>query len=74
MAQINIRKNRCKGCGLCVLFCPLGHLEMSQELNSRGVPYAREKKDTGCSGCGMCYLICPECCIEIYEKSDTTKK
>lgn len=65
MAKVRIKKDRCKGCGLCVLYCPVKHLEMSEDLNCRGVPYAREKEGSACTGCGLCFMICPECCIEI---------
>lgn len=27
---------RCKGCGLCMEFCPFGHLRMDEELNLAG--------------------------------------
>lgn len=67
MAKVKISINRCKGCGLCVLYCPVKHLEFSQDLNSQGVKYAKEKPQTLCIGCGKCYLVCPDCCIEVYE-------
>lgn len=65
---ISITKDKCKGCGLCVFFCPFKNLSMSDDLNKKGMKYAKVKDVTKCSGCGMCFLVCPDCCIEIYEK------
>jgi 2-oxoglutarate ferredoxin oxidoreductase subunit delta len=31
-----IDRERCKGCGLCVEFCPFGHLRVDEELNLAG--------------------------------------
>ncbi len=65
--EIKIKKERCKGCELCVVRCPLKHIEMSRELNKKGVSFARIKEGTKCSGCGICFFICPDSCIEVYE-------
>jgi 2-oxoglutarate ferredoxin oxidoreductase subunit delta len=68
MAEVRIQKDKCKSCGLCILYCPSKCLEFSLDLNKRGLKYAKKKKDKDCIGCGACFLICPDFCIEIYEK------
>ncbi|MFH0739091.1 MAG: 4Fe-4S dicluster domain-containing protein [Candidatus Omnitrophota bacterium] len=66
MAKIDINKERCKGCFLCISVCPKGMLKKSKQLNKRGLNYA-EFIDTGsCVGCSLCAVICPDCCIEVY--------
>jgi len=68
MAEIKIDKNRCKGCGLCIMYCPVKKLRFSSDLNRKGVYYAQKRPEVVCVGCGNCYLICPDTCIEIYEE------
>jgi len=70
---VRIDKDKCKGCGLCILWCPLKHLELSSDLNKRGVRYAKKKENTSCSGCGACFLVCPDFCIEVYEKAKSDR-
>ena len=65
MVKVKIEKDRCKGCGLCIFYCPLKSLELSVTLNKRGVKPANFKKGAKCSGCGFCFLICPDNCIQI---------
>jgi 2-oxoglutarate ferredoxin oxidoreductase subunit delta len=66
--EVKISKDKCKGCQFCVFYCPVKHLEMSKELNKRGVKFAKTKKETKCIGCGFCFLMCPDSCIEVYEE------
>ncbi|MFH1505255.1 MAG: 4Fe-4S binding protein [Candidatus Omnitrophota bacterium] len=63
--KVEIKKDKCKGCELCIFYCPAKALELSQELNKRGVKFAKLKQEAKCSGCGFCFLICPDACIEI---------
>ena len=63
--EVYINKDKCKSCRLCIFYCPTKHLEMSSELNKRGVKFAKIKKATKCIGCGFCYLVCPDDCIEV---------
>jgi 2-oxoglutarate ferredoxin oxidoreductase subunit delta len=67
MEKVKIAKDRCKGCKLCIFYCPAEVLEFSSQLNKRGVKFAKVKKKAKCTGCGFCFLVCPETCIEIYE-------
>jgi 2-oxoglutarate ferredoxin oxidoreductase subunit delta len=67
MAKIIINREKCKGCLLCVKFCPKGLIIADKDLNSRGLNPAKTKEGPGCTGCSMCAIICPECCIEVYK-------
>lgn len=65
--EVQIKKDKCKGCELCIAFCPLKSLEISSSLNKRGVKFVNFKRGAKCGGCGFCFLICPDSCVEIYK-------
>ena len=67
MGKIKIDTEKCKGCGLCILYCPKGCIDIADKLNKHGVKPARFKKNSGCTGCTFCALICPDCAIEVYK-------
>jgi len=67
MAKININQDRCKGCLLCVSFCPKGLIKKSAKLNKKGLNFVEFDLNGECSGCMQCAVICPDCCIEIYK-------
>ena len=56
---ININAEWCKGCGICVAFCPKNVLE----LNQRDKSEAARMED--CIACMMCELRCPDLAIEV---------
>jgi 2-oxoglutarate ferredoxin oxidoreductase subunit delta len=70
MAEVKLKKDRCKGCELCILYCPTKHLGLSKDLNKKGFTFIQIKEGSKCTGCGLCFLMCPDNCIEIYENSD----
>jgi 2-oxoglutarate ferredoxin oxidoreductase subunit delta len=67
VATIKIKKDRCKGCELCLAACPRKVLRLSRDLNKKGIRFAEVGDKKKCVGCGLCFLVCPDACIEIYE-------
>lgn len=65
--EMHILKARCKGCQLCVRYCPCDVLEMSDDTNARGYHPPRAKNPDQCVACRLCELICPEFCIYVVE-------
>ena len=58
---------RCKGCNLCVVACPLNVLALTtKEVNRKGYNYAHEVLADTCTGCASCATICPDGCITVY--------
>jgi 2-oxoglutarate ferredoxin oxidoreductase subunit delta len=49
----------CKGCGICVDFCPMKVLEMSDAPKS--IPVM--KSELKCTKCEVCEIMCPEFAI-----------
>ena len=67
MAKVTFDRDKCKGCGLCVVACPLKIVEFSDKLNAKGFKPAEVLLQEKCSGCASCAIMCPDCVI-IVEK------
>jgi len=68
MPLVKVNKGLCKGCGLCVIYCPRKLLAGSKSLNKKGIHVISFKNNSDkCTGCGMCALICPDCAIEVWK-------
>lgn len=67
MAKIIINQDKCKGCFLCVNFCPQGLVKKSVKLNKQGLNFVEFDSSGECIGCMQCAVICPDCCIEVYK-------
>jgi 2-oxoglutarate ferredoxin oxidoreductase subunit delta len=68
MDLCQIDEARCKGCELCVAFCPKGALVMADHRNASGFHPAVLKHPELCTGCAMCAQMCPEAGINIYRR------
>lgn len=65
--EITVFSDWCKGCGICVAFCPKEVLAMDE--NHRIFAQAPEK----CIACHMCELRCPDFAINVEEAEPTAK-
>lgn len=63
--QVYVIPERCKGCEICVEFCPEGVLRVSSHVNGKGyhVPEVVPGKENTCVHCQFCTMICPEFAI-----------
>ncbi len=61
--RVTIVRERCKGCGYCVAFCPTGALEMSAEFNAKGYHIPLLSNGGDCNGCDLCGMYCPDFAI-----------
>jgi 2-oxoglutarate ferredoxin oxidoreductase subunit delta len=66
--RIKIDQTLCKGCELCITFCPKGQICISEKLNAAGYAPASFKETGECTGCATCALVCPEVAIEVYRE------
>ncbi len=67
--SLTINEDLCKGCGICVDFCPKKVFQPSQSISRRGyyIPLVAVAED--CTGCRLCELLCPELAIVIAQRS-----
>ena len=57
--KVKINREWCKGCGICVAFCPKEVLEMDADDK------ALWAHPENCISCGLCELRCPDIAIEL---------
>ena len=63
--QVFLIPERCKGCEVCVQFCPQDVLCISEDRNEKGylIPMVAVGMETKCVNCEFCTLVCPEFAI-----------
>jgi len=66
--RIEINGERCKGCELCIAFCPKHIITVSPRLNAAGYLPATCADNRECTGCAFCATVCPEVAIEVYRE------
>lgn len=62
--KLTLKQNWCKGCGICVTFCPKNVLELKSDKICI-------KDQASCIYCGQCELRCPD--YAIYVEDDAAK-
>ncbi len=67
--HIYLIPERCKGCNLCIHFCPKQVLQPSSEINAKGYhfPDVVAGKENDCVNCEFCTMVCPEFAIYTLE-------
>lgn len=59
LKELVINRDWCKGCGICVTFCPKKVLELDREEKACAV------RPEDCICCSLCELRCPDLAIEV---------
>jgi 2-oxoglutarate ferredoxin oxidoreductase subunit delta len=59
LKELIISQEWCKGCGICVHFCPANVLELDENEKATA---ARPEE---CTRCLLCEMICPDLAIEV---------
>jgi len=60
---LSIEPKLCKGCGICVYFCPKSVLD----LDELGKIYVKNPEN--CIVCGQCQLRCPDYAITVTKEN-----
>jgi len=63
---IVIDSELCKGCQICIAFCPRNSISASEDINAAGYFPVVFNNDGQCTGCATCALVCAEVAIEVY--------
>lgn len=66
MPRILFKRDRCKGCGLCVGVCPEKIIFLEERVNNLGYHPAAVTEVERCIGCTLCGIICPDMVIEVF--------
>jgi 2-oxoglutarate ferredoxin oxidoreductase subunit delta len=63
--QVYLIPERCKGCRICIQFCPRQVLRESERMNLKGYHYPEiaPGKEAACVHCDFCTMVCPEFAI-----------
>jgi len=61
--KIDINKSWCKGCEICVAFCPHNVLVMEKDK-------AKIDNPDACTGCQLCEIYCPDFAITVNNRDD----
>lgn len=64
LKELRINRDWCKGCGICVTFCPKAVLELDKGEKARAV------RPEDCICCALCELRCPDLAIEVITEQE----
>lgn len=68
LESLEINQEWCKGCGICVAFCPKSVWDMDRK--DKAVPARPED----CICCNMCELRCPDLAIKVITSNKEAEK
>lgn len=67
LGKISFDYEYCKGCNLCVEFCPVNILVLDKDkTNTKGYNVIKITEEEKCIGCTFCALMCPDSVITVY--------
>jgi len=64
LKELVINRDWCKGCGICVAFCPKKVLELDKNEKACAV------RPEDCICCSLCELRCPDLAIEVQTEQE----
>lgn len=71
--RVHVISERCKGCELCIEYCPTQVLVLSTDYNFKGYryPVLQESEEKHCVNCRFCEEICPDFAIYVTETKES---
>jgi len=64
--NVKIDRELCKGCLVCIEFCPKKVIVPTEKVNAAGYIPVTPVNMKDCNGCGICAMVCAEVAIEVY--------
>jgi len=68
MIEIVINPDYCKGCSICIDFCPKKILQPSRDINAKGYILPEAVNIDACTQCKLCEIVCPDLAIAVTPK------
>lgn len=68
--KVKINEKLCKGCYLCIRFCPVGVFVRSSTIGDLGYNVAEVQLPENCTGCKACLLYCPDFAVAVEKEND----
>ena len=68
MIEIVINPDYCKGCSICIEFCPKNVLQASKDINAKGYRLPEPRDIEACTQCQLCVIVCPDLAIAVTPK------
>jgi 2-oxoglutarate ferredoxin oxidoreductase subunit delta len=73
MNRLDIDRDRCKACGLCIEVCQRHLLDLAEDLNAKGYHPIDIHDSEQCTACALCGIACPEGAIAVYKEVKAKK-
>jgi 2-oxoglutarate ferredoxin oxidoreductase subunit delta len=70
--EVVINEVLCKGCELCIVFCPQSCIILSEgKINAEGYILPVIDEPENCNACGICGQMCPDLAINVYRYKES---
>jgi len=71
--MIKVDSQLCKGCDICIVYCPEHIYVKSSKENKKGVYLPFPENENECKECHLCELLCPDQAITIIEEDSSDR-
>ncbi len=73
--MVVVHEDLCKGCELCISFCPQDMLGLAKgRFNAIGYRPVVVVEPEACTGCEICAIVCPDSVFTVYRARKTKTK